>query len=61
MAKDNGLGKFANTFDSTILKSPLTVGRPGNEPGPDVRNNPVAKPSDPLNLIPMNSSKAGRK
>lgn len=51
--------KFKNTFDDTILKSPLTVGRPGKEPGPEVRNNPVAKPSDPLKLIPMNSAKAG--
>lgn len=58
--KDNGLGKFGNHFDDTILKSPLTVGRPGNEPGPEVRNNPVAKPSDPLGLLPMNSAKAGK-
>lgn len=58
MAKDKGLGSFGNTFDSEILKSPLTVGRPANEPGPDVRNNPVARPGDPLNLIPGNSKKA---
>ena len=35
-------GKMGNTFDSSLLKSPLTVGRTGNEPGPDVNNNPVA-------------------
>jgi hypothetical protein len=58
--KDNGLGKFANTFDDTILKSPLTVARVGQEPGPEVRNNPVARPTDPLGLIPMNSAKAGK-
>jgi len=52
--------KFGNTFDSKILKSPLTVGRVGNEPGPDVRENPVAQPSDPLKLIPGNSRKAGK-
>jgi len=51
--------KFGNHFDANILKSPLTVGRPGKEPGPDVRSNPVAKPADPLKLIPMNSAKAG--
>lgn len=51
-------GKFGNTFDSTVLKSPLTVGRPSKEPGPEVLNNPVAKPSDPLKLIPQNSEKA---
>ena len=50
--------KFGNTFDSKILKSPLTVGRTGQEPGPDVRNNPVAQPTDPLKLIPGNSRKA---
>ncbi len=50
--------KFGNTFDSDILKSPLTVGRPTNEPGPDVRNNPIAAPSDPLKLVPGNSKTA---
>jgi len=50
--------KLGNTFDSKILKSPLTVGRPGQEPGPDVRNNPVAQPMDPLKFIPGNSKKA---
>lgn len=53
--------KFGNTFDSDIMKSPLTVGRPGKEPGPEVRNSPVAKPADPLKLIPMNSAKMGGK
>ena len=52
--------KFANTFDDEILKSPLTVGRPKNEPGPDVRNNPVATAADPLKLIPGNSRKASK-
>lgn len=56
MAKSTG--SFGNTFDSNVLKSPLTVGRPGNEHGPDVHNNPIARPSDPLNLIPGNSKKA---
>ncbi len=58
MAKtENGLGKFGINFDDTIYKGPLTVGRPGKEPGPDVRNTPVAKPADPLGFIPMNSEK----
>lgn len=48
---------LGNTFDDKILKSPLTVGRPGNEPGPEVRNNPVAMPTDPLKFIPGNSKK----
>lgn len=50
--------KFGNTFDDKVLKSPLTVGRVGNEPGPDVRNNPVAMPDDPLKLVPGNSKTA---
>jgi len=50
--------KFGNTFDSEMLKSPITVGRPGKEPGPDVHNNPVAKPADPMKFIPGNSRKA---
>jgi hypothetical protein len=54
----NGMG---NTFDSDMLKSPLTVGAPRKEPGPDVHNNPVAMPDDPLKFIPGNSRKAGRK
>lgn len=45
-------GKMGNSFDAKILKSPLTVGAPKNEPGPDVYNNPVAKPGDPLGLLP---------
>lgn len=49
---------WGNTFDSAVLKSPLTVGRPDNEPGADVRNNPVARPEDPLKLIPGNSKRA---
>jgi hypothetical protein len=54
-------GSMGNTFDSTMLKSPLTVGAPRNEPGPDVNNNPVAQPTDPMKFIPGNSRKAGRK
>jgi hypothetical protein len=50
MAKiKEGMG---NTFNTEILKSPLTVGRTGNEPGPDVNNNPVVDVKDPLGLIP---------
>jgi hypothetical protein len=48
---------MGDTFNSTILKSPLTVGRIGNEPGPDVNNNPVAMPKDPLGLIPEGGPK----
>lgn len=51
----NSMGK---SFDEDMLKSPLTVGRPRNEPGPEPHNNPVAKPEDPLKLIPVNSKKA---
>ena len=55
---------MGNTFDTTVLKSPLTVGRTGNEPGPDVHNNPIAEPRDPLGLIPAGgdrpSWKSGR-
>jgi hypothetical protein len=47
--------KLGVNFDDRVLKSPLTVGRPTNEPGPDVRNNPVAAPADPLKLIPGNA------
>jgi len=48
---------MGNSFNSEILKSPLTVGRTGNEPGPDVYNNPVAVPKDPLGLIPEGGDK----
>jgi hypothetical protein len=54
---------MGNTFNEDILKSPLTVGRVGNEPGPDVYNNPIAQPKDPLGLIPEGGDKphwAGR-
>ena len=55
MAKiKEGMG---NTFSSEILKSPLTVGRVGNEPGPDVYNNPVVDVKDPLGLIPEGGPK----
>jgi hypothetical protein len=53
-------GKLGNTFDKDIMKSPLTVGRPHGEKGPDVGNTPVAKPADPLKLIPGNSRTAGK-
>jgi len=43
---------MGDTFNREILKSPLTVGRTGNEPGPDINNVPIAKPKDPLGLIP---------
>ena len=49
---------MGNTFDSQVLKSPLTVGRTGNEPGPDVNNNPSAQPKDPLGLFPEGGDKA---
>lgn len=52
--------KFGHTFDDKILKSPLTVGRTGQEPGPDVRNNPVAMPADPLKLVPGNAKTASK-
>lgn len=52
--------KFGNTFDDRILKSPLTVGAPKGEPGPDVRNNPVMQPADPLKYIPS-GGKEGKK
>jgi len=51
-------GSFGKAFDDKILKSPLTVGRPKGEPGPEVNNSPVAAPSDPLKFIPGNSKKA---
>lgn len=47
--------KLGTNFDTEILKSPLTVGRPKGELGPDVHNSPVMKPADPLKLIPENS------
>lgn len=52
--------KFGKTFDDKILKSPLTVGRPKKEPGPDVANSPVMAPADPLKLIPGSSRTAGK-
>lgn len=52
--------KMGKSFDSDMLKSPLTVGRPGKEPGPEPNNNPVARPEDPLKFLPQNSRKAGR-
>lgn len=51
-------GSMGNNFDQDMLKSPLTVGRPKNDPGPQVNNNPVAKPDDPLKFLPSNSKKA---
>jgi len=52
--------RMGKSFDDSMLKSPLTVGRPKNEPGPETNNVPVAKPEDPLKFIPMNSRKSGR-
>lgn len=52
--------RFGNTLDDEIYKGPLTVGRPTNEPGPDVNNTPVIRPDDPLGFIPGNSKRAGR-
>jgi len=49
--------EMGDTFSSEILKSPLTVGRTGNEAGPDVHNNPIARPKDPLGLIPEGGDK----
>ena len=54
-------GSMGKSFDEDMMKSPLTVGRPKAEPGPEVHNNPVAMPDDPLKFIPGNSRKAGRK
>lgn len=51
--------KFGNTLDDEVYKGPLTVGRPTNEPGPDVNNTPVARPDDPLGFLPENSKKMG--
>lgn len=45
-------GKMGNTYDKTILKSPLTEGAPKGEKGPNVFNNPVAQPADPLGIVP---------
>jgi hypothetical protein len=55
--------KFGKNFDDEMLKSPLTVGRPGKEPGPEVNNSPIARPADPMKFIPGNSRTAsgGRK
>ena len=52
---------MGRSFDDRIMKSPLTVGRPRKEPGPDVHNSPVAAPDDPLRYIPSNSKKMTQK
>lgn len=52
--------KFGSNFDKEVIKTPLTVGRPKGEKGPDVANSPVMRPADPLKLIPGNSRKAGK-
>jgi len=54
-------GKFGKGFDDEMLKSPLTVGRPGREPGPETNNIPVAQPTDPMKFIPGNSRTSGKK
>lgn len=51
--------KMGNTLDKEIYKGPLTVGRPTNEPGPDVNNSPVGRPDDPLGFLPENSKTMG--
>jgi hypothetical protein len=51
--------KFGKNFDDEMLKSPLTVGRPGKEPGPEINNSPIARPADPMKFIPGNSKKMG--
>lgn len=48
---------MGNTFDKTMLKSPLNVPAPSGEKGPSVNNIPVAKPGDPLGFIPSGGSK----
>ena len=48
---------FGVNFNTEIFKYPLTVGRTGNEPGPDVNNNPVVDVKDPLGLIPEGGDK----
>ncbi len=45
-------GKLGKNFDTEILKSPLTVGRPKGEKGPEINNTPVFRPADPLKFIP---------
>ena len=49
--------QMGDTFNERVLKSPLTAGRVGNEPGPDIHNNPIAMPKDPLGLIPEGGQK----
>ena len=49
---------MGKSFDDSILKSSLTVGRPKNEPGPETNNSPVAQPDDPLKFTPTVSRKA---
>jgi hypothetical protein len=54
--------KLGKNFDDKMLKSPLTVGRPNkNEPGPELHNNPVAMPRDPMGFLPGNASTAKKK
>ena len=53
--------RMGKAFDDSMLNSPLTVGRPRNEPGPEVHNNPVADAADPLGLLPSNSRRASKK
>jgi len=50
-------GEMGNSYNDEILKSPLNVGRVGNEPGPYVHNNPVVDVKDPLGLIPEGGDK----
>jgi hypothetical protein len=49
--------KMGKSLDDKLLKSPLTVGRPKGEKGPDVHNSPVMHPPDPLKFIPGGGKK----
>lgn len=46
------MAKMSGDFDKSMLKSPLTVQKKGQEPGPGVNNIPVAQPPDPLGYMP---------
>lgn len=44
--------KMSNSYKDSTLKTPLSVGKNKGEPGPDVNNPPIARPSDPLKFMP---------
>lgn len=52
------MDKLGTNFDTSLLKSPLTVGKPSAEKGPAVANTPIISPADPLGFLPGNSKKA---